>query len=207
MDSRVESKGERSTRSASRWRRPPVRLGAVIAIAAAAGVVAFLLLRDDDSGSSSTPEAAQPNPAASIRAPRLVSLGTLTNRGADQPIYWAGRLPGRTYELTEAPDGSRIYVRYLPRGVPVGSRKAYLTIATYRLPNAFAATEAASKRQGSTTVPTDDEAIAFFSSRYPRSVYLAYPDSDYQIEIYHPLGYVARDLVSAGRVQPVGTRG
>ncbi len=207
MDSSVEAeKRDDSRTSASRWRRPPIRIGAVVAVAAAAGIAAFLILRDDDSSPSDASRPEQPS-AANIRAPRLVSLGTLTRRAADRPIYWAGRLQGRGYELTEAPDGSRIYLRYLPQGVPVGSRKAYLTIATYRLPNAFAATEAASKREGSTPIPVNDGGVAFFSSRYPRSVYLAYPDSDYQVEIYHPLGYISRQIVSSGRIRPVSANG
>jgi hypothetical protein len=203
----VEAKGREDRDAHRSGRRPPnVRLGAVVALAAAAGFAAFLILRDDDSSEpSQSSQPSQPNTAVSIRAPRVVSLATLRNRAAraDQPIYWAGGLRGRRYELTEAPDGSRIYLRYLPRGVPVGSRKPYLTIATYRLPNAFAATQAASKREGSTEIPVGDGGVAFFSSRYQRSVYLAYPRSDYQIEVYHPLGYISRELVSSGRIRPI----
>lgn len=65
-----------------------------------------------------------------------VSTGQLRALAASvgHPIYWAGAAAG-TYELTRIADG-RTYVRYLPPGVPVGSRRTYLTIGTYVRPSA-----------------------------------------------------------------------
>jgi hypothetical protein len=184
-----------------RWRRwfPQVRLGAVIAIAIAAGVVVWLLLRDDDEAPPGTPA------PVTTAGPEPVSLAALRARAAaiDQPVYWAGRLPGRTFELTESP--GRIYVRYLPKGVKVGATKPYLTVATYRHPNAFSATATVAGREGAVRIPVGRRAVAFFSRSRPTSVYLAYRGSPYQIEVFHPVARIAHSLVSSRRVRPIRT--
>ena len=67
----------------------------------------------------------------------LKGLKTLAALGI--PIYWAGKRAGVTYELTKTAD-NRVFIRYLPAGVPIGSSKPYLTIGTYPLSNAFIVT-------------------------------------------------------------------
>jgi hypothetical protein len=186
-------------------RRPAgIRLGAVLAFGIAVGAIAFFLLRDDDGGSNSE-SVATPPAAVETRAPEVVSLATLQSRAseADQPIYWAGRVVGRRYELTETPDGSRIYVRYLPQNASVGARRPFLTVATYRMSNAFKATEAVSKLDGSTPIPVADGGVAFYSQDQPTSVYLAYPDANYQIEVFHPRPDIAHQLVRSGQIRPL----
>jgi hypothetical protein len=46
--------------------------------------------------------------------------------------------------------------------------------------------------------------VAFYMKAKPLSVYVAFPDSKYQIEVYSPTPKVARHLVAAGRVTQVG---
>jgi hypothetical protein len=181
-------------------RLPQVRLGAAIALALVAGVGAWLVLRDD--ADESAPNRAAPTPAATA-APGTVSLSALRARAAqaDQPIYWAGRLPGRRFEVTETQE--RIYVRYLPQGAKVGVDKPYLTVATYRHPNAFAATRTVARNPGTVQIDVGTRGVAFYAAGRPTSVYLAYRGSPYQIEVFHPVPRIARQLVSSRRVRPI----
>src|SRR6266511_3847988 len=94
------------TQSLTRGRR--LRLGAVIAIAVAAGFIAWLVLKDDDN-EPSTP-ARSPAVAASVADLRALP------KSVGHPIYWAGRKPGQTYELTQTSSGN-IYIRYLTAGI------------------------------------------------------------------------------------------
>jgi hypothetical protein len=189
-------------KSASTKRPQRIRLGAVVAVAAAIAVAAFFVLRDDNG-----PAPSQNTPAAAVEtnAPEVVSADTLQRRAAsaDQPLYWVGPLAGKKYELTETTDGSRIYVRYLPRGAKAGAEKPYLTVATYRKPNAFQATKAVADQNGSTKIEVAQRGIAFYAEAHPRSVYLAYPNTTYQIEVFHPRRDTSHRLVRSGQVRPV----
>jgi hypothetical protein len=116
-----------------------------------------------------------------------------------QPIYWAGERTGDRYELTRTRDG-RLYVRYLPRGVAVGSRHPYLTVATYPAPNAYAATSGAAAAKGSVRLPVGPNAVAFYGKDHPTSVYEAFKGSGFQIEVYSPSARQARQLVVGGLI-------
>ena len=107
-----------------------------------------------------------------------------------------------TYELTQTPDG-RIYVRYLPQGVKVGSRQRYLTVATYPLKNAYATTLSGAGQKTSVKVSVGGGGVAYYGKQIPNSVYVAYPGSNYQIEVYDPSQGRARSLVTGGHVVPV----
>ena len=101
-----------------------------------------------------------------------------------RPLYWAGQRRGTTYELTQTPDG-RVYVRYLPHGVQVGSGRPYLTVGTYPVANAYATTKAAASKPGAVPIRISG-GIAFYDKSRPTSVYLAFPGVDEQIEVYDP---------------------
>jgi hypothetical protein len=120
------------------------------------------------------------------------------------PVYWAGPKPGFTYELTRTSDG-RIFIRYLPTGVRVGTNEPkYLTIATYPVKNALAAVRVIGKRGGSTPAPISGGGIAAVDKTHPTSVYLAYPGSPYQIEIFDPSPATARGIALSGQVVRLG---
>jgi hypothetical protein len=164
-----------------------------VALLAAGAVIAWALTRSSDEGSGQNRATAVPVSEAGLRT----LAGTL-----DRPIYWAGPIAGRTYELTQTPD-ERVYVRYLPADAKVGVAKPYLTVGTYRVHDAFATTKAAAARKGAIKVEIGGGGVAFYNTRVPQSVYLAYPNSDYQIEVYHPSGARAHRLVAAGRIAAV----
>src|SRR5205814_7461001 len=104
---------------------PPL---AVVGVAVAVGLVVWLIVHFTG-GKSTKPAARAPATAVS-----LSGLRTLAGAVAS-PIYWIGPQAGHTYELTKTAD-NRIYIRYLPKGVPVGTSQAYLTVGTYPVANA-----------------------------------------------------------------------
>jgi hypothetical protein len=180
-------------------RHSRVRAGAVIVIALLAGFIVWLVVRDG--GSSTTP---QP-PRASAVPVSASGLRTLA-RAVGRPLYWVGPMQGFTYELTKASD-DRVYIRYLPAGVAIGTNKPYLTIGTYRVQNAFAATDRSSRQADSVRIPLDKGGVAFYSKSSPTNVYFAYPNTGYQVEVYDPSPERAQGLVASGQVRAVSAGG
>ena len=189
------SRPARASVPRSRRPRPRVRLGAIVAVLLLAGLVVWLVAR----GVEPTPE-----PVSTAAKPVAVSAaGLATLAGAvDSPIYWAGPKTGYTYELTKAASG-RVFVRYLPKGVPAGVDELYLTIGTYPFKGAFSATRSLANRPDAVKIPIGGGGIAFYSNAIPTSIYVAFPNSDYQIEVYDPSPAAARQLLASGRLTPV----
>ena len=95
-----------------------------------------------------------------------------------------------------------MFIRYLPPGVGVGDARArYLTVATYPFPGALAAVARTANR--ATRIELDRGGIGVVDSAYPKSIHLAYPGSDYQIEVYDPSPSAGRKLVASGAISPV----
>lgn len=184
-------------RAAAYRRAPVIGIVAAILVLIALGLVIWLVVRDDGDGSENSPPRA-PATAASIRA--------LNNFASSigHPIYWAGSQPSFTYELSRTKDG-RIYVRYLPPGVKLGNPQPnYLTVGTYPQRRAFATLRATAKKQRAQTIRLAGGGVAFQDKNRPTSVYLAYPRSDYQIEVFDPSPARARSLVASGQIKAVG---
>ncbi len=187
------------------WARlSSVRIGAVVAIAVAAAFVIWLVVRgDDDSSSTNTTDTsatARPiGPVASTPA-ALRALST----SSKQPIYWVGPRPGQTYELTRT-SGGRVYVRYLPAGTKVGNRRAdYTIVGTYPTENALKVLKDLAKQPNEKSVAAPGGGVAVYSTASPTNVYVAFPGTDVQIEVFDPSAQEARRLVTTGRVAPVG---
>jgi hypothetical protein len=173
-----------------------VRLGAVIAIALLIGFGVWLVVRHKNS-SSQSPLPAQAAPVAISPA----GLKTLAH-AVGQPIYWAGPKPGFTYELTKAAD-NRVWIRYLPVGTKLGSSAPYLTVGTYPLQNAFALTLRRARQSGSVRLKIGGKGVAFYGASAPTNVYLAYPGTNFQVEVYDPSASRARELVLSGAIAAV----
>ena len=135
--------------------------------------------------------------AASVQELRALSAAR------NHPVYWAGPRSAVTYELTRAP-GGHVFVRYLPPAAKVGTDHPYLTIGTYPINDAFAATKALSKDASSVRVAVGNGGVAFYARARPTNVYLAYPGGNIQVEVYDPAAGAARRLVAANRIVPVG---
>ena len=195
--------------SAWRNRQAPIRIGAVVALALAIAFVVWLVVRGNDNSSTTskttTPARSKTTPKKAretIRAATPQSLRALA-RASGHPVYWAGPQPKVKYELTQVTDG-RIYIRYLPKGVKLGDRRAaYLIVATYPVPNAYKAVRTAAKESGAVTFRTKRGGLAVYNQSAATNVYLAYPGSKYQIEVFDPNPSRARQLVRSGTVRPI----
>ena len=113
-------------------------------------------------------------------------------------IYWAGPKKGYTYELNRNPNGS-LYIRYLPPGVRVGSSKTYLSVATYPFVGALAGIQRVAKQKGQRTIKLAGGGLAVYNPKIPNDVHLAFPGSNYQVEVYDPAGKT-RQIVASGRI-------
>jgi hypothetical protein len=139
-------------------------------------------------------------------SPRFVEASDLTSLEGTlgHPIYWAGERAGERLELTSEADGS-VYLRYLPPGVAVGESPAtYLTVGTYPVAAAQEAVRRAAVEAGQGVARVAGGGIVFADRASSGSAYLAYPDSDLQIEVYDPVPGRAIGLIRSGSIRPVG---
>ena len=190
------------------WTRlPSVRIGAVVAIALAAAFAVWLLVRgNDDSSTSTTTEQTTTTTTTAAVGPVAATPAALRALADEvgHPVYWVGPRPNRTYELTRTA-GGRIFIRYLPPGVRVGDRTARFTIVgTYPVENALDVLRDLSEQPGEKSASVPGGGLAVYSMDAPGNVYVAFPDSDVQIEVYDPSAKRALRLVTSGRVAPVG---
>ena len=188
-------------RSVPPWaRNPQLRIGAVVAVALLIGFVVWLLVRGGGSGSGTESTATGP-----ALGPVAATQGDLRARSIDEghPIYWAGPKADTTYELTRTSNG-RIFIRYLPKGVPVGVDKAdYTIVGTYPVPDATGVLEGLAKKSGERKLSVPGGGIAVYSTSQPTNVYVAYPGSNLQIEVFDPSARRALGIVASGQVVPV----
>ena len=186
----------------SSWaQKPQLRIGAVVAIALAIAFVVWLIVRGGGGGSSATTTNATTLPQVGPTAVSVTQLGTFRDK-AGHPIYWAGPIPGTHYELTQTSKGS-IYVRYLPQGVPIGTNARHTLVGSYPVDNASKVLQGLAKKDGEISFPAPGSGIAVYSKSSPTNVYLAYPDSNVQIEVFDPSPARARGLITSGQIAPV----
>jgi hypothetical protein len=197
---------EIQTSSRSAPGRPRLRLGAVVALTAVVAVGVLLVVRHKGGGTT----AQQPTTQQTTTQQQSIGATAVSEQGLrtiantlGRPIYWAGRKARVTYELTQSPDG-RIFLRYLPQGVPVGTPSPYLTVATYPMTNAYAATRGVAQRRGSVKIHAGSGVVAFYGRTRPTNVYEALQGSDYQIEVYSPSAKQARHLVAGRLIRSAG---
>jgi hypothetical protein len=178
-------------------RRQEIRVGAVIAVALAIGFVVWLVAIRGGGSSKAKITTIAPTAATPERMREVA-------KDAGHPVYWAGPAANTTYELTETSSG-RIYVRYLPRTIPVGSRSAaYTIVGTYPVPDAYKVLNGIARKGGESSFPAPHGGFAVYAKASPTNIYLAYPDlKDVQIEVYDPSPKRARSLIDSGRIAPV----
>jgi hypothetical protein len=168
----------------------------VIAVVIAAAVIAWLTVGRDSSSSTKGPVASAVQPVALNAAGLATLAGTV-----GQPIYWAGQRNGYLYELRRTDNGN-VYVRYLPPGVDAGAKGAkYLIVATYPFSHALAALE---KVAGGRGIQVPGGGLALVDPKYPKSVHLAFPKVDYQVEVFDPSPKRALEVATSGQVRPAG---
>jgi hypothetical protein len=188
---------ERLTRP---WaRRSNVRVGAIVAVAIAVAFVVWLIVRGGDSNTASTTTNGQAVGPVATTEDELRSLSDELGH----PLYWAGPIPDQTYELTRTSD-NRVFIRYLPKGVPVGIRQAaYTIVGTYPVDNAYKVLKTLAKKPDESSFSAPSGGFAVYSTTQANNVYLAYPGSNLQIEVYDPSPQKARGLITSGQVTAV----
>lgn len=184
-------------------KKAPVRIGAVIALALLAGFVAWVVIdRTGNDSATTTSSTSGPTGITSAVGPVAASEKVLSALVANvgHTVYWAGPIAGETTEFTKTTI-DRVYVRYLPKGVNVGDKRAdFLIIATYPFPNAYAALKKAAK---GSEVKIPGGGIALVSKTNPKSVYFAFPKAAYQGEVYDPSPKEAFRVATSGTLRPV----
>jgi len=170
------------------------RLAAAAVLVAVVGLVAWLLLGGDG------------DEPASAGAPQAAGVEQLRDLAASvgHDVYWAGPAgAGTELELTHEADG-RIFVRYLNDGGEVGDpRPRFTTVATYPVPAALAALRKEAAGPDAITRTLPGGGLAYLNADQPTSVYLAWPGSDYEVEVFDPSPKHALDLVLTGAIVPV----
>lgn len=172
-----------------------LRLRLALAAVLAVGLIAWVVLRDGDDDSASSSNGAE-----------VVSVDSLREAAAEQgtPIYWAGEQEGAELELSQ-PDEDHTYVRYLTDGAEAGDpRPDFLTVSTYANANPVAALRRQGNQPGGVLGEAPGGATVYFSRSQPKSVYLAYPGVDVQIEVYDPDSKRALQLVNSGQIVATG---
>jgi hypothetical protein len=143
--------------------------------------------------------------STSAAQPKAVSPAGLRSlaKSLGHSVYWVGPKKGDTYELTKVA-GGQVYIRYLPAGTNVGSSAPYLTVATYPFPKAFEAIQALAQQTNAVAINLAGGGLAVVDTRAPTSIHLAYPGSDYQVEVFDPSPARARQVVSSNQVKSIG---
>jgi hypothetical protein len=195
-----------------RLREP--RIAALVGVGIAVIVVAILLISGggDDNGNSSTTAGSSTSTSSTgsgsptqatkpieASVDRLLELSSVVGH----PVYWAGARPGKKYELTITSD-QNIFIRYLDPSVPIGSKDvSSLTVGTYPVQDATAALQHEANKPGASTDSAPGGGFVLTSSDAPQSVYLAYPNSNYEIEVYDPDPRSALSLATSGAIVPI----
>jgi hypothetical protein len=171
-----------------------LRICTAVALALAAAVAVWLIVKsDDDAGSSAGSTSANAATMSTLRA----LPGELGHH-----VFWAGPRAMYKYELTQVNDN--IFIRYLPYGIHVGDpRPDYLTIGTYPRARAYRLLEQTGRDRQWQSRRTAGGGIAVWRQSRPQSVYLAFPRSTVQIEVYDPSATRARRLATTGAVRPI----
>jgi FlaG/FlaF family flagellin (archaellin) len=129
-------------------------------------------------------------------AAELKSLSKLLR----QPIYWAGPRKGLRYEFWYLQNGN-VFVRYLPQRAHVGAPSAkFLIVGTYPVRRAYSKVKKAAHGKA---VAGPNGSIYWVRPNDPKSVLVAFPRVNYEIEVYDPSPKVARSIAADGLVRPV----
>jgi hypothetical protein len=169
------------------------------AIAAAALVLVAVVLAFVGGGGDGNAESFE-------SPPRFADVSQLTELEASSghPIYWAGLRPGTKVELSSEANGN-VYLRYLPPGTEAGDTNVgFLTVGTYPVPDAVGALRRTAAKSGSSLGEGPGGGVVLVNPGSSGSVYLAYPGTDIQIEVYDPDPEKALELIRSGAIGPVG---
>jgi hypothetical protein len=178
-----------------------VRVGAIVVIAAVAAVILALVVGRT---AGSSPTSTTTSGTVTGVGPVVLNASGLKARvaGLNQPIYWLGPIVGDSYELTRT-TADDVYVRYVPVGTAAGTHEGeYPLVATYPYKGALAGLKAAHIGKV-LPIAGAKGAIAVVEKGKPTNIHIAYPHTNYQMEIYDPDAHAARTLATSGFLKPV----
>ncbi len=180
--------------ASTRWTLGATLVATLVVLAVAAAVVGGLWLRGNEEKTFKL----------DLGVPTALSADDLRAFASPgRPVYWVGPANSGTLEVTRTSRGA-VYVRYLPTGVAVGDRApSYTTIATYSTPDAYATMQRSAATQGFRQSEAANGGLAVWRVAKATSVYLAYPKSDYLVEVYDPSPRRARTVALSARVRQV----
>jgi hypothetical protein len=165
-----------------------------VALAVVVGVLAWVVF--SRGGSSSNTLRVVPVKPIALSVSGLETLAVVVR----QPIYWAGPRKNFLYELTRASNGN-VYIRYLPPGAGAGAPGSnYLRIATYPVHKALEALKTAAGGRG---IGVPGGGLALVDSKSPKSVHLAFPNVEFQAEVFAASPKQALDIATSGEIRPV----
>jgi hypothetical protein len=139
-----------------------------------------------------------------LGVPTAASVGDLrAYASSSRPVYWVGPANSGTLEVTRTSAGA-VFVRYLPTGVSVGDEApSYTAIATYATPDAHATMQRSARTRGFRQSEAANGGLAVWRASQATSVYVAFPKSDYLVEVYDPSPRRARSLALSARLRRV----
>jgi len=170
-----------------------IRIAVLVVLAVIVGVVLWLVLG----------HSAKHNPKAKSYktiGPIGYTAKNLKRESASihTKFFWAGPVSGNSYEFTRDYRGY-LYVRYLPHGIRPGAKGGhFLIIATYPFPGAY---EALKKQAGSNAVVGPDHSIVYVRPKDRKSVLMAFPNLDYQVEVFDHQPAVALATAESGKIK------
>jgi hypothetical protein len=173
-------------------KRQHAALGAMLAGVLAVLLVAWVLIDDNEPSGTTTTEA------------EIVSAAALRTGVAmhESPVYWAGTTAGTELELSR-PSADRTYVRYLPESAKAGDPRPFLTVGSYSFEDPTGTLRSRGEQPGGVVISAPGGGVAYFDRKDPKSVYLAYPGTEVEIEVFSPEFKEALQLVTEGRIVPV----
>jgi hypothetical protein len=170
------------------------------------------------SASASPAASAQPNKFG----PAVVPLSRMKGLPAElgHPVYWAGEIPGKAYQLVIAADGA-VGLRYLDPESDERKQRA-ITVATQPNPDAYQLAKdnhkalfPSAKSGPASTSPSPssstlvraqvnpDGSLVFLDGASTFVGHLVHPDLPYLISVYAPEPGQAWQLLSSGAIAPI----
>lgn len=171
------------------------RLAGIVLSVAIVATAAILAMQG---GGGDAPEAVDTAARPAAEADLLSLASSLGH-----PLYWAGPRPGTAMEVSQEANGS-VYLRYLDGGAEIADPGLYLTVGTYPVADAQGALRRTAAKSGSSLGRVAGGGITLVNPTEPRSVYLAYPGSDLQLEVFDPAPRAALALIRSGAIVPAG---
>jgi hypothetical protein len=103
---------------------------------------------------------------------------------APNPVYWSGPIAGYSYLLKIDENGSSLVEYVAPKSLDPKQESNFRQIATYYSKGAWEKSLVASNGAGFSSFKNSDGSLVFYSIDNANDVFMAFPDKDYQIEIF-----------------------